>query len=407
MITGRSLIDLVRASSVLRVSSGGRAPKILAARARDYFRSVSRGAAVERPGSWSCSWTRSLVSSSVRVDGIVNVGIVGAGRIGQVHAETLSRLPNARAVHIVDAIENAARAAATKFSIPKTSTRFEDLLENKDVHAVFICSPSTLHKEQIKAAAAAGKHIFCEKPLAITLAEADEVIQTVERSSIKMMLAFQRRFDPFFAAAQAAVARGDIGEPFTFKLTSRDPAPPPIDYLKMSGGQANDQAIHDFDVARFLMNGAECTEVFTVGACRVDPRIAKEAGDTDVMVVLLRFDNGAFGTVEVSRLCSFGYDQRVEVFGSKGQVSFGNAYPHDVMLEDKASVRRAALPYSFFMDRYEKAYRNEVSVFVDCLLHDKPMPTSARDGRAAMVIARAAKMSLDQGRPVKTNEIKA
>jgi len=351
--------------------------------------------------------TQRSLSSQSSAGACVNIGIVGAGRIGQVHAETLSRLPNARAVHIVDTIEKAAQSAATKFGIPRVSTRFEDLVENKDIHAVFICSPSTLHAAQIKACCAAGKHIFCEKPLAITLAEADEVIQTVERSGVKMMLAFQRRFDPFFASAQAAVARGDIGEPFTFKLTSRDPAPPPIEYLKMSGGQANDQAIHDFDVARFLMNGAECTEVYTVGACRVDPRIAQEAGDTDVMVVLLRFDNGAFGTVEVSRLCSFGYDQRVEVFGSKGQVSFGNAYPNDVMLEDKSSVRRAAMPYSFFMDRYERAYRNEVSVFVDCLLNNKPMPTSGRDGRAAMVIARAAKKSLDEGRPVKTSEIKA
>ncbi|KAK4536715.1 hypothetical protein CDCA_CDCA09G2740 [Cyanidium caldarium] len=344
--------------------------------------------------------------SSVSASSTVNVGIIGAGRIGQVHSETLSQLPNARCVHIADFVESAAKAAATKFNIPRVSTDYRKILEDKEVHAVFICSPSSLHTEQIKAAAAVGKHIFCEKPLAVTLAEADDVIATVEKAGVKMMLAFQRRFDPFFSAAQAAIARGDIGEPYTFKLTSRDPAPPPIDYLKMSGGQANDQAIHDFDVARFMMNGGECTEVFTAGACRIDPKIASEAGDTDVMLIMLKFDNGAFGTIEVSRACAFGYDQRVEVFGSKGQVSFGNAYPNDVLVEDSASVRRAAMPYSFFMDRYKSAYRNEVSAFVECILNNTAPPTTARDGKAAMVLARAAKRSLLEGRPVKTSEIR-
>jgi myo-inositol 2-dehydrogenase / D-chiro-inositol 1-dehydrogenase len=189
-----------------------------------------------------CVSGRGLATSA----GQVRVGIIGAGRIGQVHAETLAyRCPEARAEQIVDFFPDVAAKVAAKYGIPKSGKDYMEIMENPDVDAVWICSPSSMHKEQIVAACAAGKHIFCEKPLAVELSEADEVIEAVERSGVKMMLAFQRRFDANFAKAKAAIVAGAVGEPFTFRLTSRDPAPPPMEYILKSGGLHNDMCIHD------------------------------------------------------------------------------------------------------------------------------------------------------------------
>lgn len=360
-------------------------------------RALARGAR----GALRGAPARGLAAAS----GQLKVGIIGAGRIGQVHAETLAyRCPEAKAEQIVDFFPDVAASVAEKYGIPKSGKDYMEIIENPDIDAVWICSPSSLHKEQIVAACAAGKHIFCEKPLAVQLSEADEVIEAVDKSGVKMMLAFQRRFDPNFAKARAAIDAGAVGDPFTFKLTSRDPAPPPIDYILKSGGLHNDMAIHDLDVARFLMK-CECTEVIAMGAARVDPKIASEGGDIDTALTVLKFENGAFGTIDNCRACPTGYDQRVEVFGSKGQIEFGNNYDNAVVFSDGESVRRE-LPYSFFMDRYADAYRNETIEFVKAIVNDTEPPTSARDGKAAMVMAKAAKLSLDEGgRAVKISEI--
>jgi myo-inositol 2-dehydrogenase / D-chiro-inositol 1-dehydrogenase len=336
----------------------------------------------------------------------ISVGIIGAGRIGLVHAETLAyRCPAARTEMIVDFFPDVAAGAAAKFGIPKSGKEYMEIIENPDIDAVWICSPSSMHKEQIIAASNAGKHIFCEKPLAIELAEADDVIAAVEKSGVKMMLAFQRRFDSNFARVKKAIEEGVVGDPYTFRLTSRDPAPPPIEYILKSGGLHNDMAIHDFDVARYLM-GCECEEVIALGACRVDPKIGTEGGDIDTALTILKFENGAFGTIDNCRKSTQGYDQRVEVFGSAGQVSFDNNFPNSMTVADGSSIRRDT-PFSFFMDRYMDAYRNETIEFVNAIVNDTAPPTSARDGRAAMVIAKAAKLSLKENRPVKTSEIKA
>lgn len=338
--------------------------------------------------------------------GKIGVGIIGAGRIGQVHAETLAfRCPDAKPEMIVDFFPEIASSVASKYGIPKHGKDYMEVIENPNVDAVWICSPSSLHKEQIIAACKAGKHIFCEKPLAVQLSEADEVIKAVDKSGVKMMLAFQRRFDSNFASAKKAILDGAVGDPYTFRLTSRDPAPPPIDYILKSGGLHNDMAIHDFDVARFLM-GSECTEVIALGACRVDPKIGSEGNDIDTALTILKFENGAFGTIDNCRKSTQGYDQRVEVFGSAGQVSFGNNYPNNLTIADNASIRRCT-PYSFFMDRYMDAYRNETIEFVNAIINNTEPPTNARDGRAAMVMAKAAKMSLTENRAVKISEIKA
>ena len=336
----------------------------------------------------------------------INVGIIGAGRIGQVHAETLAyRCPEAKPAMIVDFFPDIAKNVAAKYGIPKHGQDYMEIVENPDIDAVWICSPSSMHKEQIIAASKAGKHIFCEKPLAIELSEADEVIENVEKSGVKMMLAFQRRFDSNFARAKKAILDGAVGDPFTFHLTSRDPAPPPIDYILKSGGLHNDMAIHEFDEARFLM-GCECTEVIALGGCRVDPKIASEGGDIDTALTVLKFENGAFGTIDNCRQSPQGYDQRVEVFGSGGQVAFSNNYDNNLTIADSESIRHDT-PLSFFMDRYMDAYRNETIEFVKSIVEDTTPPTSARDGRAAMVMAKAAKKSLLENRSVLTSEIAA
>jgi len=337
----------------------------------------------------------------------INVGIIGAGRIGQVHAETLAfRCPQAKAVRIVDYFEDVAQKVAAKYGIAHASKDYMDIINDDSIDAVWICSPSSLHAEQIIAAAKKKKAIFCEKPMATSLKEVDSVLEVVKGEGVPLMMAFQRRFDPNFARCRKSIDDGVVGDPLTFHLTSRDPAPPPVEYVLKSGGLHNDMAVHDFDIARFMMK-SECTRVTAYGAARINPAIATEAGDIDTALTVLEFENGAFGTVDNCRQSPQGYDQRVEVFGTKGQVSFGNNYPSIVDIADAESVRRADLPLNFFMDRYMDAYRNETIEFVDAILNGKTPPTSGDDGRAAMVISLAAKKSLVEKRPVETAEIKA
>jgi len=356
--------------------------------------------------AWRVGGRRGFAAAAAG-DGVMNVGIIGAGRIGQVHAETIAyRCPQAKAVRIVDYFEDVAKQTAAKFGIAHASTDYMDIINDDSISAVWICSPSSLHAEQIIAAAKKKKAIFCEKPMATSLKEVDSVLEVVKGEGVPLMMAFQRRFDPNFSRARKAIDDGAVGEPLTFHLTSRDPAPPPVDYVLKSGGLHNDMAVHDFDIARFMMK-SECTRVTALGACRINPEIGSKGGDIDTALTVLEFENGAFGTVDNCRQSPQGYDQRVEVFGTKGQVSFGNNYPSIVEVSDGASVRRADLPLNFFMDRYMDAYRNETIEFVNAISAGTPLPTSGEDGRAAMVISLAAKKSLLEKRPVDTAEISA
>ena len=270
---------------------------------------------------------------------ILNVGIIGAGRIGRVHAATLAyRIRAARILAVADVNLAAAQQVAAQFGIPMATDDPAALLDNKDIEAVLICSVTGTHAHFIEEAALAGKHIFCEKPIALDLAAIDQALAAAAKAGVKLQIGFNRRFDANFRRVRQAIMTGEIGTPALLHIISRDPSPPPIAYVKTSGGMFLDMTIHDFDMARFLI-GAEVDEIYTLAGITVDPAIG-EAGDVDTAVMMLKFSNGVIGTIDNCRRATYGYDQRVEVLGSKGAISSANNYPNAVILSDGASVRR-------------------------------------------------------------------
>lgn len=334
----------------------------------------------------------------------INVGIIGAGRIGRVHAENLTyRIPEADLVAVSDISLDAAEKLAGELGIRAVYQDHRRILDDKAIDAVFICSSTDTHAPFIEEAAEAGKQIFCEKPIALDLPKIDRALAAVQRAGVKLQIGFNRRFDPSFRRVQQAVADGEIGEPHILRITSRDPAPPPLAYIQVSGGIFLDMTIHDFDMARFLL-GRQVEAVYAAADVLVDPTIG-QAGDVDTAVVTLHFAGGALGVIDNSRRAVYGYDQRVEVFGSKGCVAADNRYPNTVMISDTHRVYRD-LPLNFFMERYTESYIHEVRAFVDCILHDTPPPVTGQDGRIAVVMGYAAKRSLTEKRPVKLSEEK-
>ncbi|RME72728.1 MAG: inositol 2-dehydrogenase [Chloroflexi bacterium] len=333
----------------------------------------------------------------------VNVGLIGAGRIGRVHAENLAyRIPEVNLVAVADVFLEAAQKCAADFGIPTVTQNPEDIFRDESIDAVIICSSTDTHARFIADAARAGKHIFCEKPIALDLPTIDEALQAVAQNGVKLQLGFNRRFDPNFKAARDMVVEGKIGDPHIVHIISRDPAPPPIEYIKVSGGIFLDQTIHDFDMARFLI-GSEVEEVYAIGGVRVDPAIG-EAGDIDTAVITLRYENGVIGTIDNSRQAVYGYDQRVEVFGSKGAVVVGNRTPHTAVYSSAEGVQ-SARPLYFFLERYMDAYLAEMRAFVDCIINDTEPPVTDIDGRIPVVMGLAAWKSYREKRPVRLAEI--
>jgi myo-inositol 2-dehydrogenase/D-chiro-inositol 1-dehydrogenase len=275
-------------------------------------------------------------------------------------------------------------------------------LQDDEIDAVVICSSTDTHAQIIGEAAEAGKQIFCEKPIDFDLERIDRALQAVADAGVKLQIGFNRRFDPNFRRVHEAVAAGQVGVPHILRITSRDPAPPPLSYIQVSGGIFLDMTIHDFDMARYLM-GSEVEEVYAAGNVLVDPAIG-EAGDVDTAVVTLRFANGAIGTIDNSRQAVYGYDQRVEVFGSGGMICAGNETADRTVLSDAQGVH-AALPLYFFVERYTAAYIAEMTAFVEAVQQDTPPPVSGLDGRAPVVIAYAAARSMKEGRPVRLDEV--
>ncbi len=335
----------------------------------------------------------------------LRVGVIGAGRIGQVHAEHLvQRIPGVELTAIADVRKEAAEECAARLRIATCSQDPEAILRNSAIEAVVICSSTDTHSALIEAAAHAGKHIFCEKPIDFDLHRIEQALAAVDQAGVKLQIGFNRRFDPSFNHIHDTVVSGGVGTPHVIRITSRDPAPPPIEYVKVSGGIFLDMSIHDFDMARY-MAGSEVTLVYAVGAVNVDPRIG-EAGDIDTAVITLTFENGVIATIDNCRQAVYGYDQRVEVFGSGGVIWADNSTAHRTVHGTQDGMK-GPLPLHFFMDRYIDSYVIEMKAFVECVREDKTPPVTGRDGLAPVVIGLAAKKSLFENRPVAVSEIKA
>ncbi len=336
--------------------------------------------------------------------GPINIGIIGVGRIGKVHAENIAfSMPQARLKGIADLnmtpeIEAWAKSLGVA-SIVKDPAR---LLADKDIEGVLICSSTETHADLVIQAAKAGKHIFCEKPVDLAVAKVRVALDSVNKAGVKLQVGFNRRFDHNFRRVRELVASGAVGTPQLIKISSRDPAPPPLAYIAISGGIFIDMAIHDFDMARFL-SGSEVVEVYAAGAVLIDEAIGK-AGDVDTAVVTLRFVSGALAVIDNSRKTTYGYDQRVEVFGSKGSAAAENDVPNTVKLSSESGVI-SEKPLYFFLERYKEAYVAELHAFLDAIAGGNPTLVTGEDGLQDLRVGLAAKLSLAERRPVKLSEI--
>ena len=333
----------------------------------------------------------------------LKIGLIGAGRIGLMHAEHLtSRVRSAELLIVADAFEEAAKECAERYAIPYFVQDYHAILDHPDIQAVVICSSTDTHAQIIEEAAQAGKHIFCEKPIALDLPSIDRALDIVERSGVKLQIGFNRRFDANYRRVRQAIEQGEVGQPQLLHLISYDPDPPPVEYITVSGGIFLDMTIHDFDMARFLI-GSEVEEIFVLASVMNSPAIGA-VGDVDTALVMLQFTNGVIGTISNSRHAAYGYDQRLELLGSAGAISIGNNYPNTAIIGDGRGVRRD-LPLYFFIERYTESFVAEMTAFVDAVLHDAPVPVTGRDGRVPVVMALAANKSLAEHRPVSLSEI--
>ncbi|MEM2691276.1 MAG: inositol 2-dehydrogenase [Candidatus Bathyarchaeia archaeon] len=332
----------------------------------------------------------------------LKLGLIGAGRIGKLHAENVVyHVPEAELLGVADVSIEAAREIATRLRIPKFTQDYQELLVDPHIDAILICTSTDTHAEIVCAAAEAQKHIFCEKPLALDLRQIEEILSAVDKTGVILQVGFHRRFDPSFQHLKRRLEQGDIGRPWLLKITSFDPVPPPLSYIRVSGGIFLDMTIHDFDMARYLMGEVE--EVYAAGAALVDPEIGT-AGDVDTAVVFLRFKTGALGVITNCRKAVYGHDQRIEVLGEKGGLFVENPKPHTVCLADAQGYRSASL-YYFFVERYRDAYIAEMRAFVEAVQEGKRPLVTGWDGKVAVVIGYAAKKSMEERRPVLIKEI--
>ena len=333
----------------------------------------------------------------------LNIGIIGAGRIGKVHAQSITyNVPTAKVLGITDVFKDGLQELADKYGIEKVYNDYKEMLADEEIDAVLVCSSTDTHADISIEAAKAVKHVFCEKPVDLTPAKVQAVIDAVAEAGVKLQVGFNRRFDHNFAHVRNLINEGKVGDLELIKITSRDPAPPPAEYAAVSGGMFLDMTIHDFDMARFLA-GCDVTEVYANATCLVDPAIG-EAGDVDTAIINLKFENGALGVIDNSRRAAYGYDQRIEVFGSLGAAMAANDTPTNVTIMNDAGVTTDK-PLYFFLERYMQSFRDEMVQFVDAVLNDKATPTTGTDGLNSILVALAAKKSVQEGRPVKISEI--
>ncbi|MEG2316821.1 MAG: inositol 2-dehydrogenase, partial [Clostridia bacterium] len=329
----------------------------------------------------------------------LRLGIIGAGRIGKVHAQSLTySIPEAQVLWVTDVNEDAAKALAQTYGVPHCGADYHAILNDPDVDAVLVCSPTPTHADIAIAAMKAGKHVFCEKPVDLTLEKIRATAQVAKESGKKLQIGFNRRFDHNHGRVQQLVAQGVLGNVELIKITSRDPEPPSPEYAASSGGLYIDMMIHDFDMAMFLA-GCDVTEVYATGTSLVDPRIG-QAGDVDTAIVTLTFENGALGVIDNSRRAAYGYDQRVEAFGSLGMAAGENDGDTTVRISTASGVV-SDKPQYFFLERYMASFIAELRQFVAAVLNDTEVPVGIHAGLMSVALAKAAKKSLTEHRPVK------
>jgi myo-inositol 2-dehydrogenase/D-chiro-inositol 1-dehydrogenase len=330
---------------------------------------------------------------------MIRVAVLGAGRIGQIHAANVAANPRATLVAVADPIDASARKLAERLGC-EASIDGEAVIARKDVDAVVIGTPSDTHAHLMLLAARAGKAVLCEKPVDNDLAKADEAVAELTRLKAKVMMAFNRRFDPSNVELRRAIDAGDIGEVRQVIITSRDPGLPPRDYVAHSGGIFRDMAIHDFDMARFLL-GEEPVEIYAKAARIVDPKLMKEFDDYDTLMVIMQTASGKQCHINCCREASYGYDQRFEILGSKGMLMNDNLRPSTVRRYNATETEALPPLLNFFLQRYTDAYRNELEAFLKALDEGTAMPTSPTDGRQALRLAEAALESVKSGSAVK------
>jgi myo-inositol 2-dehydrogenase/D-chiro-inositol 1-dehydrogenase len=332
----------------------------------------------------------------------IKVGVIGAGRIGKIHTgNIIKNFPNVEISAVADIYTDNIQEWAASLGITKVYSDYKKIIEDPEITAVIICSSTDTHSQITIEAAKAGKHIFCEKPIDYDVERIQAALAAVKKAGVKFQVGFNRRFDHNFKKVRQMIQSGEIGDVQIVKVVSRDPAPPPIEYVKVSGGMFLDMTIHDFDMVRYL-TGSEVTEVYANAAVLVDKAIG-EAGDVDTALISLKFKNGAIGMIDNCRQAVYGYDQRVEVLGTKGGISVTNDTPTTVVISTKDAVLNDKPKY-FFLERYMESFAEEMKEFFNSIANDTETVVSGIDGLKPVLIGLAAQKSYKEGRPVRLEE---
>ena len=327
----------------------------------------------------------------------MKIGLIGLGRVGQVHLKSLSAIEDVDIVCVCDIDQTVCKQIIKKFNIPKYTLSYEDLVSDPQVEAVWVCSPSNLHFTHVTACLRNNKLVFCEKPLEVDFEKIKQIIDQYPDINKKLMVGFNRRFDPNFSFIKKNILK--IGKPTILKITSRDPQPPPIDYIKSSGGIFMDMTIHDFDMACFMI-GAKPFSIYATGSVNYNPEF--KGIDIDTALITIKFENGVLCNIDNSRKCSYGYDQRLEFLGDQGMLSAENEKVHHGSIFNSSGLQ-SALCKDFFIDRYIKAYSIENQTFIQCAKNNVEFPVTAEDALIALKLAQAAKLSLDQNKVINLN----
>lgn len=332
----------------------------------------------------------------------IKIGVIGAGRIGKIHTENIVYgVKGVEVKYISDLYVDKIKDWAEGLGVSRLTADYKEILADPEIDAVIICSSTDTHSQITIESANAKKHIFCEKPIDYDIDRIHRALDAVRKAGVKFQVGFNRRFDHNFKRVHELILEGKIGEPHIIKITSRDPAPPPPEYARVSGGMFLDMTIHDFDMARYL-SGSEVVEVYASGAVLVDPEIGK-AGDIDTAVITLKFKSGALGVIDNSRKAVYGYDQRVEVFGSGGCISVSNDTPSSAVLSVEEGVY-SEKPKYFFLERYMESFATEMKMFVDAIINDSAPAVTGIDGLKPVLIGLAAKRSLTEGKPIRIED---